>query len=357
MNLKSILIWLVMIYPVSSSIHAQVLLDLADWRSDYRYHGPQDRGTLPNGFDRDAASMEIGYIKYHTGSGPYSWYVMSGNAGVEFDLNATIDGGVFPTAGMTESNWRAFLDIETRPAGFANGMEIGIHNLEDAFEEGEMTEMDFDHVAEGVSSCYAPNEPVMTTHDITDALRHDLFGESPPVGSSGFIFIHYGTGMTNPFILTVHPLRIIVTPNPIPTSTPEPSATQTPIPTTEPSATPTSTPWMGVRFEFPLDHFTGGDRFKLEAQCRSGDTDIAADLIVALDIMGQYWFFPDWTRTVDSTQIELHENTMIPVSILDFTWPMGDFGQVEGLRFIGAMVDMTRMEAIGESDEVWFSYD
>ena len=304
--------------------------------------------------------MEIGYIKYHTGSGPYSWYVMSGNAGVEFDLNATIGGGVFPTSGMTESNWRAYLDIETRPggpAGFANGMEIGIHNLDDAFENGVMTDDDFDHAMEGVSSCYAPNEPVMTTHDITDALRHDLFGETSPGVSSGFIFIHHGTGLTNAFILTVHPLRLVVTPNPIPTSTPTPSATYTPIPTALPSTTPTPEPWIGVRFEFPRDHFAGGDRFILVAQCQAGEGDIVADLIVVLDIMGQYWFYPAWTQAVQSQQLDLPGNTMIPVSILDFVWPFGDFGRMEGLRFVGAMVDLTRMEILGGTDEVVFQFE
>lgn len=136
------------------------------------------------------------------------------------------------------------------------------------------------------------------------------------------------------------------TPTPTPTMTPDPEDTPTP------TATPSD---EGVTLILNQSVFQAGDLFKLRASC-SGPANATVDLYIMLDVMGSYWFYPDWTETVCCETFILSEQQLNYKFILDFTWPSEDFGHADGLGFWGAMCDAGTMNTIGSLDHVMFAY-
>ncbi len=110
------------------------------------------------------------------------------------------------------------------------------------------------------------------------------------------------------------------TPTPVTTPTPEPTGTITP----PPSLTPTPS---NNDFNFSLylnqTHFSGGDRFILEAVIENYQftEPIDADLYVALEINGEFWFHPDWSQELNSEPVIIPVNAMQVHPVLDFSLP------------------------------------
>lgn len=152
---------------------------------------------------------------------------------------------------------------------------------------------------------------------------------------------------------------IAVTPTPapteIPTATPTPDVTSTPIP---PTATPEPT-WTprpdGVTLQLNAPMFHGGEWFKLQA-AYNGPFGTEVDLYVILDVMGQYWFYPDWLQDVSFYRFTISPAGLHNITILDFTWPKGDMGQADDIRFWGAMCYAGTTELLGNFDSVTFGY-
>lgn len=133
-------------------------------------------------------------------------------------------------------------------------------------------------------------------------------------------------------------------------------ATPTPAPTQVPTASPTPTPHPeGVDMILNATVFHGGEPFKLRAACY-GPPGQTIDLYVILDVMGLYWFYPDWTQTPCCDTFSLQEGSGNYRFVLDFVWPSGDLGQGDGIRFWGAMCDAGTADLIGEIDFVTFGW-
>ncbi|MBN1551619.1 right-handed parallel beta-helix repeat-containing protein, partial [bacterium] len=102
--------------------------------------------------------------------------------------------------------------------------------------------------------------------------------------------------------------------------------------------------------------FEAGEPFKLRAYCVGTDNVSEADLYVALEVFGQFWFWPDWQQIPSHKRIDLTSGSVHYYFILDFTWPDGEFGSIDGLNFWGAMFDPVDGELIGNYDKVTFGY-
>jgi hypothetical protein len=62
--------------------------------------------------------------------------------------------------------------------------------------------------------------------------------------------------------------------------------------------------WAGVNLLISGTHFTAGDQFTLRAVCYSGSEQTFSNLYVALDVFGQFFFYPDWKQTPDCREIQ-----------------------------------------------------
>ncbi len=103
------------------------------------------------------------------------------------------------------------------------------------------------------------------------------------------------------------------------------------------------------------NHFTGGDRFNLTCQIanRSGTATVCHYVI--LDVASQYWFWPDWSRSVDYRQITIEGITDPIFDILAFTWPE-NAGTASGIRFWSGCMNGSNTELTGNVDFCEFSF-
>jgi len=154
------------------------------------------------------------------------------------------------------------------------------------------------------------------------------------------------------------------TPTPTLTTTPPP-ATSTPLPTTttaptiEPTATLVPTfPPEGPRLSMSKPVFSAGDEFLLELEISNPGSARIALVYVALDVLGNYWFWPSWAPF--PAYLDWREQTLPAASvtediILRFTWPALD-NTAAGLFFHAATVDAATMELIGTLASVRWGY-
>lgn len=125
---------------------------------------------------------------------------------------------------------------------------------------------------------------------------------------------------------------------------PLPVVTPTPVPADE-----------GVDLILNGSVFRNGDPFKLRAAC-SGPLGTDVDLYVVLDVMGQYWFYPEWSQAACYETFSLLDQPVTYRFIMDFIWPSGDFGQADGIHFWGALCDAGTTRLLGDCDRVTFGY-
>jgi len=246
---------------------------------------------------------------------------------------------------MTPSNWTAKIDsiILNYRHDAGQDMAMEIYDLDDDKENGNVDIYDYDSYREQITTL--SGETTFNDIDITDVLRRDLFGEGAGDLTSGFLFLESGGAWHINHELP----RISIN---LHTPTPPPTLP----PTVTPTFTPTPEPWSGVRLFLSGDSFTSGDAFKLRALCRGEPGKTAADLYVILDVFGYYWFYPSWQQHPDCKQIPLEDGRSSYHFIMDFTWPDGDFGHVDGLVFWSAITEPTTFNIIGDYDHVEFGY-
>jgi hypothetical protein len=159
------------------------------------------------------------------------------------------------------------------------------------------------------------------------------------------------------------------TDTPAPTETPLPSptpeATSTALPTTTPAITPTATPAvdLGVTLEMPATYFRPGDTCGLQATLGNPGAPLTAvPLFVLLDVAGNYWAWPSWQQLTPPLTENVHYKLVdVPTGsteleiIPTFTWPDVQ-GSLEGITFIGAMVDPAFTGLIGDAGTFTFGY-
>ncbi len=94
------------------------------------------------------------------------------------------------------------------------------------------------------------------------------------------------------------------------------------------------------RFEKPLAVdaslselvFEPGDPFELALTYRNYRDTVSADVYIALDVYGEYWFWPSWGRDIDFDSMSLSPYTMHREPILSFDWPDVE-GHASGIKF------------------------
>ncbi|MBN1552195.1 hypothetical protein JW979_12045, partial [bacterium] len=112
----------------------------------------------------------------------------------------------------------------------------------------------------------------------------------------------------------------------------------------------------GVDLLLNSELFQAGDPFKLRAVCQDPGFSYPADLYVILDVYGDFFFFPTWSKTPDSYRVNLDSSKPVAVFVLDFSWPAGISGSANGLVFWGGMQDPETGEIIGQIDAEVFGY-
>jgi len=122
--------------------------------------------------------------------------------------------------------------------------------------------------------------------------------------------------------------------------------------------TPTATPHVseGAFLELSGEQFTSGDHFKLVVMCNTEEGITRVDLYVLLDVYGEYWFHPDWTKELSRETVLFDDEHPIEIIILDFVWPEGDHGTADNLYFWSAITEAETFNIIGEIDIVEFGY-
>ncbi|MBN1551739.1 DUF1565 domain-containing protein [bacterium] len=114
---------------------------------------------------------------------------------------------------------------------------------------------------------------------------------------------------------------------------------------------------VGVDLVLSQTIFAPGDHFLLEIIFHNPGPDIYPHqpYVVLLDVFGDYYWYPGWTRNFD---VEIFT---IPVGIdrheiLNFIWPNIE-GQTSGLVFVAAILTEDFLQIIGEWDAVYFGWE
>jgi len=170
-----------------------------------------------------------------------------------------------------------------------------------------------------------------------------------------------GTPTRTPTVPPGTPTRTPTAPPGTPTRTP----TGSPAPTESPESTPdsgTPTPGMecqdtGVTLILPQTAFTAGDVFSLEAEvCNATAAPFTSNpLFVILDVYGQYWFAPAWTRSINYYVRELRPGTTLITVLPAFAWP-ANAGAASGIVFWAALTDPSMTAILGLFDHAEFAF-
>ncbi|MCD4653969.1 hypothetical protein K8T06_08530 [bacterium] len=252
---------------------------------------------------------------------------------LEFDIQNTKDGAAFPPPGMTENNWTARLvDMDCIQHGGAN---IGLYDLQDHFEDGNITTSEFEAYSELIVEGIQFDEI-----DVTEVLRHDLFGSGTGGITSGFL-LKSGNGLK----IYNHDSPRIEVNGTWPTATP--TATPTPHPAVEP----------GVELYLSQTTFSQGDQFKLDVAFTKSDTKIYRDVpfVLMLDVLGQYYWYPSWESDFQYILIDL-DSGIVNLTVIDFIWPHVA-GTAGDITFYGALLNSEVNEIFGRWDSTSFGWD
>ncbi len=148
---------------------------------------------------------------------------------------------------------------------------------------------------------------------------------------------------------------------PYPTVTAVPTETATPLPTSipEPTATPQPTATnipdsLGVELILNQERFTPGDLFDLQEKTFNPGNQRPTLLFCILEVVGIYFFHPDWTEDVSWEEITL-EPGITTHPILSFQWPNVE-DTLDHILFWGAMLEPDAMTLLGDYDCVEWGY-
>lgn len=134
-----------------------------------------------------------------------------------------------------------------------------------------------------------------------------------------------------------------------------------PTPPPWPTATPAppQIPSTGIHLSLADSAMAPGDDFDLQMTLRNGtSTALNVNVFVALEIYGEYWFWPSWVHMDEG--IDFQSNVTIPAAselhqaVLQFEWP-DVHGPAQGLFFYGLLLDKTTMDLVG--DLTWVCWE
>lgn len=372
----------VMLLLMCSMVSAQIMIgpEVTGTHAHFTHtYGGEIDTSLSNVFS-DGIRSGLNYTG--TSAGPFRSYWFTFNRGImEFDIESTISGGSFPVPGQTSYNWSATLDDLTVSDVTVPGFEIGLDlfDMDDSAQDGVLTSGDRAErqFIERISSTVpAPGETFSI--DVTEALRHDLFGSNPST-TSGFILkpteaTWYVRSMVNwmdePRI-NVHMPRRTPTPTPTvgpgePTNTPHPPTATlppswTPSPTMTPTATSTPNPGcnsLGVMLWMPSHDYGPGDACACRVEVCNPGPDVYADvpLFVILDVFGEYYFWPDFSAYDYEVIQTLGTQPLIYQVLPLFQWPDGAGTVTSGVRWLAAITNPEMTAVMGDMDTWEFGW-
>lgn len=112
-----------------------------------------------------------------------------------------------------------------------------------------------------------------------------------------------------------------------------------------------------TRIRMPSAIFTAGDPFGIETVIWNPSLTpmTGVPLFVLLDVYGEYFFWPGWSRTADYRTVALQPGANAIEIIPEFAWPAGA-GSAEGIGLYAAMTDAAMTELYGSLDHVTFGW-
>lgn len=314
-------------------------------------------------YNQFADSFSVRDGKTWSSSDWYEWtttyWWTSFNGIFEFDIENTQNGALFPPPWMTSNGWTAQLEnlvvIEVYNTNiFWPSPGVDLLNLADSAQDGTISASDCNTgtFITNLSSTFPPLGSSFTA-DVTDALRHDLFG---PIRypTSGFILKPVSWKEQKSLLKWSDNAKIRITvfsetPTPSPTASAEPTTTPTP-------ENPCDT--LRVRIRMPSSHFSPGDPCSCHLViCNPGPesyTDIP--LFVILDVFGNYLFWPDYTSFDYSILANLPLGPTIVEVLPMFSWPEGAGTVMDGVQWIAGMTDPHLTILLGDFDIWEFSW-
>lgn len=102
--------------------------------------------------------------------------------------------------------------------------------------------------------------------------------------------------------------------------------------------------------------YRAGDSFDFKVRIDPAlSGDLSADLYVALEVYGEFYFYPSWTQDLDWLRVFLSNSGSYLIPILSFTWPAG-VGSAENLRFWALLMDPGTFTLTSNVDTATFSF-
>lgn len=107
----------------------------------------------------------------------------------------------------------------------------------------------------------------------------------------------------------------------------------------------------------PSDYFIPGDTFALAVELcyRGDDVPETLPLFVVLNVYGEVYFAPDFTRTVSYYEQSIVPGLTIVEIIPAFPWPEGA-GSAVGVTWFAALTDPGMTGLVGEMDMATFGW-
>jgi C1A family cysteine protease len=88
----------------------------------------------------------------------------------------------------------------------------------------------------------------------------------------------------------------------------------------------------------PILTLDAGDQFLLYSELRNYGHEKNIAEYIALEVMGEFWFWPEWTQTISSRVRSVPEESFHVETILTFEWPVVD-DSFDGVRFWSAVLE------------------
>lgn len=107
----------------------------------------------------------------------------------------------------------------------------------------------------------------------------------------------------------------------------------------------------------PSDYYRPGDPFRLDVRiCCADDTEpVSLPLFVVLNVYGEYFFAPSYTRDIGFFNVDVRPGMQLVVIIQEFPWPE-NAGEGVGITWFAAMTNPPMTDLFGEMDMATFGW-
>jgi C1A family cysteine protease len=109
---------------------------------------------------------------------------------------------------------------------------------------------------------------------------------------------------------------------------------------------------MKTDLGMPIRDFQSGDTFLLYSELRNYGPERDIDEYLALEVMGEFWFWPQWGKDVSSRTRTVPAESFHVETILTFPWPAVQ-GPFDGIRFWSAILEQDTGIVFDYTSIVW----